>query len=562
MNELNVVFEYHERTKHHFHRYAASLGYLDWATQPDPFRRYSGAKLIQLATSEVAPIPTYDDLFVPGRVAADPINRCSISKFFEHSMALSAWKQFKDSRWAMRINPSSGNLHPTEAYIVCGPVDGLADEGGVYHYAPREHALELRCAISTTTWQALSRTWPIGSFLVGLTSIHWREAWKYGERAFRYCQHDVGHGLAALAISAAVRGWRCWMVDSIDDESLVRLLGADRDDDFHAAEREEPDVLVVVETDQASHQQIAREDAGSNSFGCDVSSDAITAIAQSQWFGKANKLSADHVDWPIIDEVSRASRKGAGSSPVTIDVATSDATNQLPEFRLLGPRSISAEQIIRQRRSAVAMDGRTSITAEEFFFMLDRVMPRFDRAPWTALGPPVCVHLLLFVHLVDGLDPGLYVLVREANQIDSLRAAMAADFEWEKPPHCPAHLPLFRLRAGDTRELAAQVSCHQEIAGMGAFSCGMIARFQNMLEEHGPWFYRRLFWETGVIGQVLYLEAEAAGVRGTGIGCFFDDAVHDAAGIRSRQWQSLYHFTIGGAKDDLRLMTWPAYSHR
>ena len=38
-----VVVAYHERTKHHFHRYAAALGYLDWATQPDPFRRYAGA---------------------------------------------------------------------------------------------------------------------------------------------------------------------------------------------------------------------------------------------------------------------------------------------------------------------------------------------------------------------------------------------------------------------------------------------------------------------------------------------------------------------------------------
>ena len=43
-----VVVAYHERTKHHFHRYAASLGYMDWATQPDPFRRYAGAELVRL----------------------------------------------------------------------------------------------------------------------------------------------------------------------------------------------------------------------------------------------------------------------------------------------------------------------------------------------------------------------------------------------------------------------------------------------------------------------------------------------------------------------------------
>ena len=29
---------YHEQTKHHFHRYARSLGFLDWANQLNPFR--------------------------------------------------------------------------------------------------------------------------------------------------------------------------------------------------------------------------------------------------------------------------------------------------------------------------------------------------------------------------------------------------------------------------------------------------------------------------------------------------------------------------------------------
>ena len=44
-----VVVAYHERTKHYYHRYSASLGYLDWAQQPDPFRRYNGAPLLRLA---------------------------------------------------------------------------------------------------------------------------------------------------------------------------------------------------------------------------------------------------------------------------------------------------------------------------------------------------------------------------------------------------------------------------------------------------------------------------------------------------------------------------------
>ena len=49
---------------------------------------------------------------------------------------------------------------------------------------------------------------PADIFLVGLTSIHWREAWKYGQRAYRYCQHDVGHAIGAIVIAAAGLGWQ------------------------------------------------------------------------------------------------------------------------------------------------------------------------------------------------------------------------------------------------------------------------------------------------------------------------------------------------------------------
>ena len=65
-----------------------------------------------------------------------------------------------------------------------------------------------------------------------------------------------------------------------------------------------------------------------------------------------------------------------------------------------------------------------------------------------------------------------------------------------------------------------------------------------------------------MIGQCLYLGAEAAGMRGTGIGCYFDDTVHAALGLKDRTWQSLYHFTIGSPVDDARLRTAPPYGDR
>ena len=88
----------------------------------------------------------------------------------------------------------------------------------------------------------------------------------------------------------------------------------------------------------------------------------------------------------------------------------------------------------------------------------------------------------------------------------------------------------------------------------------MIAQYREPLERHGPWVYPRLFWEAGVVGQVLYLEAEAAGIRSTGIGCYFDDAMHELLGLEGRSYQDLYHFTLGGPIEDTRLTTLPAYA--
>jgi len=78
------------------------------------------------------------------------------------------------------------------------------------------------------------------------------------------------------------------------------------------------------------------------------------------------------------------------------------------------------------------------------------------------------VHLALFVHRVDGFDPGLYVLARDRAAVGRLKEAMHPHFEWGTPVGCPADLPLWLLQQGDARALAARLSCGQAIAGDGA----------------------------------------------------------------------------------------------
>jgi hypothetical protein len=195
-----------------------------------------------------------------------------------------------------------------------------------------------------------------------------------------------------------------------------------------------------------------------------------------------------------------------------------------------------------------------------FYHMLDMTLPRPDTPPWDLWPSPPRTHLLLFIHSVDGLKPGLYLLLRNPTLLETFRAAMRDEFVWENVDGCPAHLPLYHLLTADSREAAATLSCHQTIAGDSCFSLGMLSEYRSALAQ-GPWHYRRLYWECGLIGQVLYLEAEAAGLRGTGIGCFFDDNVHSLLGLQDDRFQSLYHFTIGHALHDARLATLPPYQH-
>ena len=148
---IDRVIRYHVQTKHHFNRYARALGYLDWANQPDPFRRFEGAPLVSLPLlppDEDPVSPAYDAIYQPGAVACQPVNVRTLSRFFEFALALSAWKKAGESEWALRSNPSSGNLHPTEGYLVAPQIDGLDLKPGLYHYAPKEHGLELRAEFS------------------------------------------------------------------------------------------------------------------------------------------------------------------------------------------------------------------------------------------------------------------------------------------------------------------------------------------------------------------------------------------------------------------------------
>ncbi|WP_271410630.1 nitroreductase family protein [Pseudomonas sp. Q1-7] len=521
------VRAYHELSKHRPDRFAPGPGQLDWATQPAPFRRYRGAPLLELWHRPLEETPPYDAVFAGPLDEPAPLDRASLAQLLYDSLAISAWKEAGASRWALRVNPSSGNLHPTEAYLLV-PAGAVTEGALLAHYAPDVHSLEVRAELPAPLAAQLSAALPAGGFLLGLASIPWREAWKYGERAYRYCQHDLGHALAALAIAASALGWQVRALGGVAEEALDAPLGLDRPG---FVERECADVLLWIGPAQAREFELPAT--------------LLEGVAALALQGTPNRLSREQRHWPELDRVHGLCR--APRLPLADwRAAAAGAAVDNPGLPL--------RPLLHRRRSAQSMDGRSGIQAELLLAWLRRLLPANSPVPFASLAAPR-VDLLLFVHRVQGLSPGLYWLARGAAPEGELAVGLREDFLWQRASD---ELPLFRLLEGDARGLAGFLSCGQEIASDGCVALAMLARFDAALEQ-GAWLYPRLYWECGQIGQLLYLEAEAAGLSGTGIGCYFDDSVHELLEIADSRWQSLYHFTIGRALWDERLTTLPAY---
>jgi nitroreductase len=172
-----------------------------------------------------------------------------------------------------------------------------------------------------------------------LSTIFWRESWKYGERAYRYCNLDVGHAVACLSFSANLQGWKITYLNALSDNELEKISG------FHQTawkehEKEEPDLLCFVyphEVKNVSHT---------------LPSLVITALSELSFKGTPNQLSREHVNWDIIYKTAHYAQK----------LHTKEKIYNYSDrpFRKDVISDYSASTIIRKRRSAVSFNKKGS----------------------------------------------------------------------------------------------------------------------------------------------------------------------------------------------------------
>jgi SagB-type dehydrogenase family enzyme len=535
-----TVRTYHERTKHRWQAYAAGPETLDWESQPAQFRRFDGAPATPLSAPAEDAISKsmgrpFSELFAPWAPVTPSL--ASIGAFLQLSLGITAWKSLGPDRWAVRANPSSGNLHPVEAYLVLNGLPALPT--GLYHYRPEDHALEHRARFELADM-------PSPVVWIALTTVVWREAWKYGERAFRYCQLDTGHAVAALQHAAAVLGWRLSEQPQVGTGTLASALGLERPEDFPVrrradTEREEAELLMAVSWDGEAPSAVDPQDL-------------LRTARTAQWNGVASTIDGRPMYcWPVLNDIAMATR--------TVDRAPLPPPRPDPPRAPMPLRAASARSaadVILGRRSAQRFDSRYSLNRDDFLGLLEVVTP-YALAPWKVLARTFRVDLVLLVHRVTGLDSGLYLLTRPLLDSPSLATPLACNFELRAVAGTPPSLDLRLIASFDTRALARVargLHCHQEIASQACFALGMVAEFDSVIEQD-PGSYRALHREAGLLGHVLYLEAETRGLRGTGIGCFFDDTLHELLKLRDAQCQTLYHFAVGKPIDDSRIESTP-----
>ncbi len=515
---LQTVFNYHQTTKHSQQRYARSLGYMDWQTQPNPFRSYNGAEsfLLPLAL-ENSTLPYH---LLDSDLPSAPLLKESLSQLLQFSMAIAAWKVSGESSWAVRCNASSGNLHPTETYLILPPtLEEQKNKTSVFHYTAKNHGLEILSSFDTGFWDTL----PKGSFLMGLSGISWREAWKYGERAFRYVNLDAGHAWQSINVSSKMLGWKVTPLSNVSDSDIATLLGLNQEKRFF--EREHADMLFVVSPEVVDNA---------------LSIESLLGDVPLAFDGIANKLSPTMENWEIIAEVENAT---SVMQVAQKNVAKSKVTPEPTQ---------ESKKVIMQRRSIHVMDKvRSVITKDEFHTLLAGCANSLD-------GKENAAHLAIFVHRVTGYESGIYILVRNERDKVALQEQMFTAFKWEE---CEFD-GLYLLDERDAMVTSQTISCSQEIASDGAFSLGMLCNFSEQLNTYGAHRYKELYWECGAIGQQLYLDATSMGLSGTGIGCFLDDMMHSVLGLESNEFQVLYHFTVGRGYVDSRIQTQVAYEER
>jgi SagB-type dehydrogenase family enzyme len=390
--------------------------------------------------------------------------------------------------FGFRAAPCTGALYHVELYVASADLDGLP--AGLYHHDAEAAGLRrLRSGDQRGIVVEAAADEPAvagAPLTVLLTSAFWRNAWKYGPRAYRHTYWDGGVVLANLLAVARALGLPAKVVLGFVDSQLSRLLDLD-------PEREAPFALVAL---GAGGPAVP---AAPEPPPLGIEDEPLFAYAQ-----RFPQIPAAHEATSLARaEQVAAWRAAAAGQPAPVPASDGAAA--------AGP---SIDEAIVGRRSTRGFS-RETIGAEQLSSLLACALAPV--AADVALDPG-SVHLV--VSAVEHMEPGLYRV--DGGRPTLLRAA----------------------GAGALRDAAGRMALGQALGADAAVAVCFLADLAGALETMGDRGWRVVHLGAAIAAGRLEVAAQALGLGATGL-TFYDDEVVGLFGLDAGRMAVTYLAAAG-----------------
>jgi len=451
VTELSSAAEYHRRTRY---RRGELGGGLDWANQPSVYKKYPQTESVPFPRDLVLPKADARQTLTGELVrASQPPSLSLLADLLFLAYGFSARVEHGPETFLYRSAPSAGALYPTEIYLTTQGIEGLDD--GLYHYDIMDFALE-RLASGRPPGQV-----PAPALV--LSGLFFRSAWKYRDRALRYCLLDAGHVAENLVLVSRVLGCSGEFLSNFDDQVLNAYLGFD--------------------PDREAALGLFRLKAG-NSF----SEHEATAPPNRP---RSQPIAPREQVFDLVSEAVRLTSGPLTENPVEewprpqVDLVSLPASDW-QGFE--GPTLVQALQSRRSRRNFRPQ----RVTLQETARLLDLIVsPDAGRL----------VNLGLVTNEVQGLPDGFYGLHPEPRA-------------------------LIRRKGGFLSPALAEAALDQEWVGRANLILVLTSPLEYLEKTMGPRALRLSYLAAGRLGQRAYLAAETLGWGCCGVGAFFDEEVN------------------------------------
>ncbi|MBI5747250.1 MAG: SagB/ThcOx family dehydrogenase [Nitrospirae bacterium] len=512
-----LAIAYHDATKHSFLSVRSGDLPLDWEIKPSEYKIYKGCPKTDLGKEMVFPdLAALEAVKKGGYGGTRSVMSIPILAGILHlSYGHTAKKVYPGTTYYLRSSPSAGALYPVEVYLHINGIDGIAD--GLYHYTPCDSSIYLlrggdfREIISEATGG--DRAILSADLTIILSTIFWRSAWKYKERAYRYCLLDTGHLAGNILAAGSSFDMGPSVIESFVDSDINHLLGID-------GEREAAQLIIAFETGKSYIPSL-------NKVGiCD-----LPKIKDPLGYQGEAALS-------LINKLHSASSykdrgefmKFAGKETLSDDDEEEDKIGDIS--RLAIPDKVSMPNakigdIILRRRSSRDFQ-KTNIPFAALSLILHYSFQGY-RSDITE-GGSMLLDTYIVINGVDGMRPGLYCFNRDEG--------------------CIAKIKIRGVKDRDLRDEVTYLCLEQRLCGNASAVFFFTADLKNMISRYGERIYRSIHLEAGILGENIYLSAKAIGIGATGIGAFYDDDAADFLTISRTGGKVIYVMAIGIQSND------------